>query len=68
MDHNDWPIVGMAHNDYDSYECIDSSNIFGSLSSHQGSLRYNGRHNCGISLISPTKGVTAAHCVDGYKM
>ena len=19
MDHNDWPIVGMAHNDYDSY-------------------------------------------------
>ena len=22
VDHNDWPIVGMAHNDYDSFEKV----------------------------------------------
>ena len=29
MDHNDWPIVGMTHNDYDSLHCIHSVAIFG---------------------------------------
>jgi len=32
---------------------------------HQGSLRVNNGHSCGHSLISGTKGVTAAHCGGG---
>ncbi|XP_011164376.1 chymotrypsin-1-like [Solenopsis invicta] len=32
---------------------------------HQCSLRVNGNHICGCSIIGPTKILTAAHCVHG---
>lgn len=35
---------------------------------HQASLRYGGKHICGASIISPTKILTAAHCVEGINV
>lgn len=48
---------------YPQPRIVKGNNALENQFSHQISLRVNGRHICGGSIISPNYIVTAAHCV-----
>ena len=50
MDHNDWPIVGMAHNDYDSFVYIPLDPAVSGLGDQLGVAIMKNTHNIHIKI------------------